>query len=248
MGLYKSIKKRYRWLTAIRFDKRTGFYIYKRFGKNIYIRHPRHFMEEKANIWYCDKVVYSHYKPVDGDTVVDLGAGYGEEAIYLTRNGPSGIRYVGVEAQPVIYECLANTFNDSGEKFIAVPYVISDSLDVKFVSQMSYASVGKTPKAYVEVPTLSWPEFLKRYHIDQIDLLKMNIEGAEKEVIQMITDFSKIKRLAISCHDFRADEGDGEWFRSKAIVTRVLEENGYILNTINLGIPYTDDWIFAERK
>jgi len=247
MGFIKSIKKRCNWLTKIRYDKRTGFFVYKRFGKNIYIRHPRHFMDEKSNIWYCDNVVYSHYKPVSGDLVVDLGAGYGEEAIYLTRKGKSGIRYIGVEAQPVIYECLANTFNDSGENFTAVPFAISDNPILKFVSQMSYASVGQTPEAYVEVPTISWPDFLKRYQIDKIDLLKMNIEGAEKEVIKLITDFSIIKRLAISCHDFRAEEGDGEWYRSKEFVTSVLKENGYSLKTINLGIPYTDDWIFAER-
>ena len=247
MSFIKSIKKRYNWLTKIRYDKRTGFFVYKRFGKNIYIRHPRHFMDEKSNIWYCDHVVYSHYKPVQGDVVIDLGAGYGEEAIYLIRNGETGIRYIGVEAQPVIYECLANTFNDSGEDFTAVPFAISDKLSLKFVSQMSYASVGETPEAYVEVPTISWPDFLERYQIDKIDLLKMNIEGAEKEVLKLITDFSIIKRLAISCHDFRADEGDGEWYRSKEIVTKILKDNGYLLRTINLGIPYTDDWIFAER-
>jgi FkbM family methyltransferase len=180
--------------------------------------------------------------------VVDLGAGYGEEAIYLTRNANSGIRYIGVEAQPVIYECLANTFNDSNEDFIAVPFAISDKPSLKFVSQMSYASVGETPEAYVEVPTISWPDFLKRYQIDRIDLLKMNIEGAEKEVMKLITDFSIIKRLAISCHDFRADEGDGEWYRSKEIVTKILKDNGYSLKTVNLGIPYVDDWIFAEGE
>jgi len=247
MSLLKSIKKRVNWLVKIHYDKRTGFHTYQRFGKKIYIRHPRHFMEEKANIWYCDKVVYHHYKPVAGDVVLDLGAGYGEEAIYLTRNGINGIRYIGVEAQPVIYECLANTFNDSNENFTAVPFVISDKSSVKFVSQMSYAGVGEIPKAYVEIPTISWPDFLTRYQIEKIDLLKMNIEGAEKEVIQLISDFSIIKRLVISCHDFRANEGDGEWFRSKDIVTRVLKKNGYIIKTFSLGIPYADDWIYAER-
>ena len=34
---------------------------------------------------------------------------------------------------------------------------------------------------------------------------------------------------------------------SKEIVLNVLKNNGYTLKTINLGIPYTDDWIFAER-
>ena len=247
MGFYKSIKKRIDWLTQVSFDKRTGFYTYSRFGKKIYIRYPRHYLAEKWNVWNCQNLVYKHYLPTAGDLVVDLGAGYGEEALYLSRYS-KGFRYIGVEAQPVIYECLANTFNDAGEGFIASPYVITDADMVKFVSQRSYAAVGAAPKAYIEVPTISWDRFLERYQISQIDLFKMNIEGAEKDVIQGITDFGIIKRFIISCHDFRANNNEGEWYRSKETVTRVLTENGYKLKRFEYGINWADDWIYAERK
>lgn len=87
-------------------------------------------------------------------------------------NITSGFRYIGVEAQPVIYGCLANTFNDAGDEFIATPYVITDRDMVKFVSQRSYAAVGEIPKAYIEVPTISWDNFLKRYDIKQYRFIK----------------------------------------------------------------------------
>lgn len=246
MSLYKSVKKRIDWLLFVRFDKKTGFYRYKRFGKYIYIRHPRHFLPEKANKWYCKELFFSYYMPKQNDVVVDLGAGYGEEAIYIATH-TSGVRYFAVEAQPVIYECLSNTLREAGSEFTASPYVITDSDTVKFVSQFSYASVGEIPQGYIDVPTISWARFLARYDIHKIDLFKMNIEGAEKEVMRLITDFTIVKRFIISCHDFRANNNEGEWLRTKDFVQKVLIDNGYTIKCFNHGINWADDWIFAEK-
>lgn len=246
MGLLKSIDKRYDWLVRVSFDRKTGFYRYKRFGYNIYIRQPRHYLKERDLLWTCENLFYKHYLPASGDVVIDLGAGYGEESAYVAKK-TTGVRYIGVEAQPVIYECLANTYRDLGKNFIASPYVITEADSVKFVSHYSYASVGEIPEGYIDVPTIKWQDFLLKYNIDKIDLLKMNIEGAEKEIMHSIKDFSIVKRFAISCHDFRANNNEGEWFRTKDIVVKVLEDNGYKLKTFNYGINWADDWIYAER-
>ena len=52
--------------------------------------------------------------------VVDLGAGYGDEALYIGSRSKD-VTNIGVEAQPVIFECLASTFRTLGDKFIASP-------------------------------------------------------------------------------------------------------------------------------
>lgn len=247
MGLYKSIKKRRDWLTRVSFDKRTGFYLYTRENKKIYIRHPRHFKDDKSHYWTCEQVYFHHYMPQPGDLVVDFGAGYGEEAAYLAVKSP-GIRYLGVEPQPVIYECLANTFHDLGDNFIASPYVVTQRDSVKFISQFSYASVGEVQQAYIDIPTISWDDFISKYNINKIDLLKMNIEGAEVELIAGITDYSKVKRVAVSCHDFRANYGDGEYLRTKQKVLDLLQEQDYEVQGFNYGIDWADDWLFAARR
>ncbi len=246
MGLYKSIEKRINWMKNVGFDKATGFYRYKRFGKNVYIRHPRHFQKEKDLLWVCENIFFHHYRPKDGDVVVDLGAGYGEEAVYLSTFSPK-VNYIGVEAQPVIYECLANTYRNLGSTFTASPYVISERESIKFISQFSYSSVGEIPEGYIDVPTMPWGRFLQRYNIDRIDLFKMNIEGAEKEILQHINDFSFIKRFIISCHDFRANNNEGEWYRTKEEVLSILKKNGYSIKTFSYGINWADDWIYAEK-
>ena len=90
--MFRSIKKRYNWLTNVRFDKQTGFYCYQRFGQKIFIRHPRHFFPENDNKWVCDNIFFHYYMPQNNDQVVDLGAGYGEEAVYLSTISPD-IKY-----------------------------------------------------------------------------------------------------------------------------------------------------------
>ena len=246
MGIYKSIEKRIDWLMHVRFDRKTGFYKFKHYGKYIYVRHPRHFIRQSINTWLCEKIYFRDYLPTRGDVVVAFGAGYGEEAIYLAARSP-GVHYIGVEPQPVIYECLSNTLNDLDEYYIASPYVVGNRKNVKFISQFSYASVGEKPDGYIEVPTLTWSEFLARYDLSKIDLVKMNIEGAEKELMAEITDFKMINRFVISCHDFRSRDGDGEGFRTKEFVKTTMQDNGYRIKTFECGINWADDWIFAER-
>lgn len=76
----------------------------------------------------------------------------------------------------------------------------------------------------------------------------MNIEGAEKEIPQGIKDFSFIKSFIISCHDFRENNGDGEYFRTKEVVISLLEANGYVIKPFNYSISFADDWVYAERS
>ena len=244
--MIKSIIKRYHWLTNVRFDKDTGFYYYRRYGYRIYIRRPRHFLPEKSIRWLCERILFHYYVPAEGDRVVDLGVGYGEEAIYLRHMSP-GVTYLGVEPQPVIYECVANTFRALRPDYSVCPFVISAEAEVKFASRYSYASVGSEDNGYIEIPTLSWDSFVERYRLEKIDLLKMNIEGAEKQLIESITDFSIIERLIVSCHDHRADSGEGEFYRTKQFVTSKLEREGYRVKTFDSGINWGDDWIFAVK-
>jgi hypothetical protein len=146
----------------------------------------------------------------------------------------------------VIYECLANTFRELGANFVASPYVITDRPSVRFVSQFSYASVGEIPEGYIEVPTMGWESFLQHYGIEKIDLFKMNIEGAEREMMKLITDFSLISRFVISCHDFRADK-EGDYYRTRETVVSTLTQHGYSVKSFSYGVNWADDYIYAER-
>jgi FkbM family methyltransferase len=248
MGIKNSIKKRYNWLVNVKFDKKTGFYKYSQFEKYIYIRHPRHFLDFKSVKWLCENIYYHYYFPKNNDVVVDLGAGYGEETVYLYDKSPD-INFYGIEIQPIIFECLSNTMHGLKGNFKSSSMAIGHDENLFLSSQFSYSSVGDIPEnGYIDVPCIKWPDFLKKYNIRSIDLLKMNIEGGEKSLLESISDFSIIKRLVLSCHDFRANDGDGEFYRTKECVINILKKNNYNIKTFSTGKSWGDDWIYAEQN
>ena len=73
----------------VEFDKTTGFYRHKRFGKWLYIRHPKHLSKEQDILWVCENLFFHYYMPENNDVVVDLGAGYGDEALYIAKRSPN---------------------------------------------------------------------------------------------------------------------------------------------------------------
>lgn len=246
MSFIKSTQKRFNWLVNVRFDRATGFFKYSRYNKNIFIRHPRHFLPEAENAWLCESIFFKYYRPQNDDVVVDLGAGYGEEAVWLSQFAPK-VNYYGIETQPIIFECLSNTYHGLGDTFRAFSWAITESADFKVKSQFSYASSSEQEKGYIFVPTIKWKDFCEKNRIQQIDLLKMNIEGAEKDFLNSVHNFPNIKRMIISCHDFRANSGDGEHFRTKKEVSSILNKNGYQIQTFSYGKGWSEDWIYAER-
>lgn len=58
------------------------------------------------------------------------------------------------------------------------------------------------------VPMLSWSDFIANYSIDDICLLKMNIEGGEYSLLSSMSDeqILKIDQMAISFHDWTFPE------------------------------------------
>ena len=64
--------------------------------------------------------------------------------------------------------------------------------------------------------------------ITRIDLLKMNIEGGERTAIRGVGSLlASTRNVCISCHDFLADDGDGEELRMKAVVRDFLTNHGF---------------------
>ena len=64
--------------------------------------------------------------------------------------------------------------------------------------------------------------------ISHIDFLKMNIEGAERyALVGMESIIASTKAICIACHDFLADRGLGEHYRTKQFVEEFLVDHGF---------------------
>jgi len=68
--------------------------------------------------------------------------------------------------------------------------------------------------------------------LKKIAFLKMNIEGAEREaLLGMGPSLRRVEQICVACHDFRADLGHGEQFRTRIFVQEFLVKHGFTLRS-----------------
>lgn len=228
-----------------RYCNKTGFLFQMVGNSRVYLRNHTEYLSEKSLHKLCTRYYYQHYMPKENDVVVCVGAGLGHEAIWLA-NKANDIRYIGIEVQPYLYELLSNTFNQK-DTYTACNLAINANHESLFLnSAINYTAVSTSERGYIEVQSIDWPTFLSKYQIQEVDLLQINIEGGEKFLLPMIADYSNIKRIIISDHDFRADRGDGEQFRTREFVKDFLTRAGYKVSHCGAK-PRQMDWMFAEK-
>ncbi len=235
------IKNRVRPLVlGVTRDRATGHLFYEVEGVRLYIRFPEECLRPAQRRLVFDHVYFAKYLPRADDCVVDIGAGLGTEIVRLARISP-GLHYVAVEIQPWVYECLSLTLAQLPSGFRAFPLAIGDRTGVRLQpSRVGLDASIVGDDGAVEVAGIAWSAFVRRHGITSVDLLKMNVEGAEAELLEHI-DLACVKRVIVGVHDFRADRGEGEVFRTRSRVEARLREAGFALEQV---VP---NWIYASR-
>lgn len=167
------------------------------------------------------------YTPSAGDVVFDIGAGIGDEAVIFSHLVPDG-RVYAVEAHPRTFACMQRTAELSGVANVTLlPCALADKDGSLSISTgLSHVSNTIMNGGDIEVPARSLSSLCRELNIGRIDFLKMNIEGAERLAVQGFDDLD-IRHIAISCHDFIADMGGGDFYRTREEVLRALRSLGY---------------------
>ncbi|MCB2410154.1 FkbM family methyltransferase [Hymenobacter lucidus] len=208
---------------------------------------------------WCDNTALYQYQVKPGDTIIDIGAGIGEEIIVLSKRIGSTGKVYAIEANPDVSEVLQkvkylNNLNNTEVYNIAIG---STNGDVELVNAGD-SSLGGTigdvapsleDKTYT-VKGYRLDTFLEEHNITSIDLLKCNIEGAERFVVDSISGahINKIKNVAIACHDFRYRVDGNEFFRTKEYVSKFLIDNGFEITSQHTGEGHVDDYVYGINK
>lgn len=163
-------------------------------------------------------------------------------------------RVIAIEAYPSTFEslecfCRLNQLTNVTPLQVAVmdragkvSMVVSDSWQGNAVNQ-NYGDGG------IEVRAVTLDEICEAKAVKEVDFVKMNIEGAERYALQgMESIIHHIQRICISCHDYMADRGAGEHYRTRTFVERFLVEHGFKLS-LRKDDPrdYIRDQIFGQR-
>jgi len=174
------------------------------------------------------------YRPKEGDTIVDVGAGTGWETLFFSRSvGVSG-RVISIEAHPLVFRCLAKMRAENRLENVTLFQVavadreretqLSDSAEHEANSIIGVASG-------IRVACTTLDHIFRSLQLSRVDLLKMNIEGAERLALSGMGEMvQKTRNVCISCHDFLANGGGPNEMRTKADVIDFLKQNGFLVS------------------
>jgi FkbM family methyltransferase len=176
------------------------------------------------------------YKPSPGDVIVDIGAGRGEDVfVFSEAVGPTG-QVWALEPHPVSYFALTKLCqwnhldNVRTLNLASTSEPLSLQIETLPVWESNFVREGEPTASSFAVSGLPFDEVARREGIGAIDFLKMNIEGAERDALPGCVEVLKRTRtVCISAHDFRANRGEGESFRTLAIVREFLAAQGFTL-------------------
>jgi FkbM family methyltransferase len=152
-----------------------------------------------------------HYAK-DAKSIVDLGANIGLASLYMMRQYP-GARLLAVEPDPSNFKLLlqnleASQFCDRSRAIQAAVWSDSGPLEIHqpesagHVNQYRVKPVESTGEKCGAIPGMTIQKIFEMSGFDSIDILKVDVEGAEVELFKGNTDWLKrVRWLAIEFHD-----------------------------------------------
>ncbi len=210
--------------------------------------------EDERNSANAREYWFRFRAPKPGDTVVDIGAGRGEDLIAFSEAvGPTG-RVIAIEAHPRTFAvlehfCRLNRLANVTPLNIAVMDAVG-TVTISDTEAWEENAVSRSDgRAGHVVSANSLGAICAEHAIPTIDFLKMNIEGAEQYALLGMKDVvDRIGTICVACHDFRADLGHGEEFRTRDFVARFFANHGFTLNSRpHHPMDYVRDHLFGTR-
>ena len=159
-------------------------------------------------------------KSVPISSVLDCGANAGYFAAYLPLMTESKVKiYVGVEPNPDSFALLQEQLaRQKPAETVSLHNVAVSDRDGVIRFQQHHDSRGHHIAEHdgdLEVPTLKIATLLDRSGIDELDLLKVDIEGGEKYVMSSIAGWrDRVKMMVVELHPALDASLSYDWFAS----------------------------------
>lgn len=186
----------------------------------------------------ADDYWFHIYKPKTGDVIVDIGAGRGEDVFAFSRAVGADGHVWAIEPHPASFAILEKLCSLNGlTNVTTLRYACVDrpaelQIETLPVWESNYVRPGEQSASSHAVTGVTFDSLCAVHGIGRIDFLKMNIEGAERFALPGCREaLSRTAHVCISAHDFRANRGEGESFRTLQFVREFLTDAGFELLT-----------------
>ena len=196
-------------------------------------------------IWRAKAYDDVHIPIGEGDIVVDMGAHIGAFAIRAARQARNG-HVFAYEASSKNYAMLGENRHLNG---LSNLYIENSAVSDKSGTMTLYSPAGNGMLSslmhesgiFMEtVQAITFAEIIQARGIERVDVLKMDVEGAEYDILLKCTDetLTKVQRIVMEYHEFDADRR-----KHKDLVSR-LNSNGFTV-VVEKGVSSLMDWFGA---
>lgn len=207
----------------------------------------------RMDVWsvketFLDKFyIRNGFRIKDGWTIVDVGAGIGDFSIHAAYGKPDTVVYAFEpffeSYQLLIKNLTLNALHNVvtfqralWKKSGTLALDLSGGEPLQIISQEIEKKADSANKEVVQA--LSLQDFLREQSIPQVDLIKLDCEGAEYEILMQAPSqaLAKIDRLVMEYHDLGERRNhqilipflEREGFRVKRVVNVAHSEIGYL--------------------
>ncbi len=206
------------------------------------IFNPEEYVKENYEIFF------EYYLPKTNDVVIELGSGVGNETIYISSLIGKQGKVIAVEPFKEIFDLLRKTIEINNVKNVLMvnKAIYKSNTEIGFLSDKSNWLGGKIDKNSKEkMPTITLNNLVIENKLSKIDFCKINIEGAEKYILESSDLFLKIcNNFAIECHDFLDDEKN----KTHLKVKNFLRENNFKIKLSKRNkYPWDKYYVFAYK-
>jgi FkbM family methyltransferase len=186
--------------------------IYKKIIRKIGLITGLSFVGKYQKKWWTDGgdlgLRYNHDGFLNDNSIVfDLGGYHGEFANLINKKYKSKV-YV-FEIVPECLKIMDSLFSDRKDKVIICPFGLNDiDVTLSFEGRGPGAKLGDVAKAQHQAFLKSIKNFLYENNINKVDLIKINIEGAEYSLLEYLFETGLInvfKKIQVQFHDFDDD-------------------------------------------
>lgn len=210
----------------------------------------KHKPQSQYEIEKAEQTFYIQYLQ-PGMVAFDVGANIGEISLLFSR-------FVGAQGQVHSFECSPNTFKRlneivtiSNRKNIKQNCMcLSDAIGTAelYIFDDDHASwntmanrplheygINIKPTSIQKVPTTTIDAYCESHNIQQIDLLKIDVEGAEYQVLKGASRMMREHR--IRCVIFEFGQTTFDMGNDPGKLTQLITSNGYKLRNLVKGAP-----------
>jgi len=206
LKLIKTVQNWYMYpLVYFKFVKKSHIIFKMKSGIKIKLRVNSSDLMAFTHVWLIEEYSGRNFTFNDSDIIIDIGSHIGLFTLYASQFCKQG-KIICYEPIKENYQLLLSNIElnhlSNVECYNKAVSKSNSPIRIYINSDESGHSMFDPQENFIDVDSISLQQIIDDHHIDSIDFLKIDCEGAEYEIIENLpkSRFSQIKKMIIEYH------------------------------------------------